>query len=63
MFLDVNVLNKDGFAPIHLAVKYKKRDALELLLLNGAKIDLFDSTGKTALHIAARKANKELLQV
>ena len=59
----MDLLNKDGFAAIHLAVKYRKKEILELLLTNGAKIDLFDSNGKTALHIAARKANKELLQV
>ena len=62
-FLDIDLRNKDGFAAIHLAVKYRKKEILELLLANGAKMNLFDSTGKTALHIATRKANKELLQV
>lgn len=53
----------DGEAALHLAVKHKRLDVLELLLSNGARLDVLDSTGKTALHIAARKANEEFVQV
>ena len=59
----MNLLSKDGYTAVHLAVKHRRKDILELLLQSGAQQDVFDLTGRTALHIAARKANKEILQV
>ena len=60
---DIDVLGKQGLSALHLAVKRRRKECVELLLANGAKLNVYDTYGKTAMHIAARKASKEILEV
>ena len=41
---DVNATDDDGFSPLHLAVRGRHRDAVELLLASGAAIDKAHAT-------------------
>ena len=60
---DIDVLGKQGLSALHLAVKHRRKECVELLLARGAKLNVYDAYGKTAMHIAARKASKEILEV
>ena len=60
---DIDVLGKQGLSALHLAVKHRRKECVELLLAHGAKLNVYDAYGKTAMHIAARKASKEILEV
>ena len=48
--------------PIHFAALHDSGEAIELLVKKGAKIDASDSTGRTALKIAAFSGNKKAAQ-
>lgn len=52
--------NQAGYYPIHMAVLYNQPEILSLLIRYGAKLDVVNKHGKTALHLAQR-ANKENL--
>jgi len=61
---DVNLKNKDGRTPLHLAVESADGDIVELLLDKGANIDAKDDeSGFTALHHAARFGNKNVAEL
>ncbi|CAF0874013.1 unnamed protein product, partial [Didymodactylos carnosus] len=51
---NVNEVNKDMLAPIHVASDNDYSDVVELLLKNGAMINQLDCLGQTALHRAAK---------
>jgi hypothetical protein len=48
-----NCIDQKGLTPLHLAVKYQNKDLLEMLLDNGANINVKSITGMTPLHLAA----------
>jgi len=55
---DIDALGPDGLAPLHVAAKAKSPTVLQLLVLNGAKIDATDALGLTALdHFLLNKEN------
>jgi len=45
--------NLQGATPLHFAAYMNNKDVIEVLLLHGAQVDITDSSGRTALHIAA----------
>ncbi|RTE69963.1 hypothetical protein BHE90_015649 [Fusarium euwallaceae] len=51
----INLSNKDGKTPLHLALEAGRNSTIQLLLEKGAKksINLADRHGKTPLHLAA----------
>lgn len=51
---DVNLKNGDGRAPIHVACEKWSLEMLNLLLDNGADVNLGDKYGDTLLHYVAR---------
>ena len=51
---DVNVRNKEGQAPLHLAAERGYVRVIELLIERGADVDARDNGGNTLLHYAAR---------
>ncbi len=63
---DVNIKNKDGKTPLHIAVENNYEDIVKLLLQKNADVNAKDNNGNTPLHIAVEKGNyfviKELLK-
>lgn len=61
----LNAINKEGYAPIHLAVLSESLEILkEFVLLNDARLDLnIKDTryGYTALHYAALRSSRTLM--
>ena len=46
---DVNLQNKYGWTPLHIAIRRDRRDMVEYVLDNGADIDRADAVGWTPL--------------
>lgn len=53
----LNEKNKDFLTPLHLAADHSYYEIMDLLLKNGAKINVLDGLGQTALHRCARDDN------
>ena len=49
-----NEKNKELLAPLHIAADHEHMDALEALLRHGAKVNILDGLGQTALHRCGR---------
>ena len=61
--LDVNIKNSDGETPLSIASKLGNLTVVNLLLENGAKINVKDSEyGETALHKAVWNGNVEIVE-
>jgi len=57
-------MNNDGLAPVHIAILQNKRDALAVLLRNGAAVDLPSLCDRmTPLIYASKMGKLELLEV
>ncbi|XP_013771872.1 nuclear factor NF-kappa-B p105 subunit-like [Limulus polyphemus] len=51
--VNLNKLNYEGFAPLHLAVLYNRERCIDRLCESGANVNIADGTsGNTALHLA-----------
>jgi ankyrin repeat protein len=63
---DINIKNKDGKTPLHIAVENNYEDIIKFLLENKADVNVKDNEGNTPLHIAIKKGNyfviKELIK-
>lgn len=53
----LNEKNKDFLTPLHLAADHSYFEIMDLLLKNGAKVNVLDGLGQTALHRCARDDN------
>ncbi|XP_023313709.1 ankyrin-1-like [Trichogramma pretiosum] len=53
--LQVDAMDKKGNAPLHLALQKSNKKVIELLLMNGANLNLPDAEGSTPLHIICKK--------
>ncbi|ELK00255.1 NF-kappa-B inhibitor epsilon [Pteropus alecto] len=61
--LDLQLQNWQGLACLHIATLQRNRPLIELLLENGADIDVQEGTsGKTALHLAVETQERGLVQ-
>ena len=62
---DVNTKDEEGLAALHLAARQGRKDAVELLLANGANINarLIGWPGWTPLHEAATANHKEVAEL
>ncbi|KAK2489428.1 hypothetical protein MC885_013649, partial [Smutsia gigantea] len=61
--LDLQLQNWQGLACLHIATLQRNRPLMELLLQNGADIDVQEGTsGKTALHLAVETQERGLVQ-
>uniref|UniRef100_A0A2K5L823 NF-kappa-B inhibitor epsilon n=1 Tax=Cercocebus atys TaxID=9531 RepID=A0A2K5L823_CERAT len=61
--LDLQLQNWQGLACLHIATLQKNQPLMELLLQNGADIDVQEGTsGKTALHLAVETQERGLVQ-
>lgn len=62
--VDVNQRNAQGHTALHLAVRRGDRDLVQLLLDNGADLDVHEQgSGLAPLHSAARLGNPELCEL
>ena len=52
---NINEKNKEFLAPLHIAADKSHIDVLEVLLKHGAKVNILDCLGQTALHRAAKQ--------
>jgi ankyrin repeat protein len=52
-----------GLTALHIAALKGYRDVAELLLANGANVNIKDNSGMTPLHIAAGFGNKDVVQL
>lgn len=53
----LNEKNKDFLTPLHLSADHSYYEIMDLLLKNGAKVNVLDGLGQTALHRCARDDN------
>uniref|UniRef100_A0ABD2X5E8 Uncharacterized protein n=1 Tax=Trichogramma kaykai TaxID=54128 RepID=A0ABD2X5E8_9HYME len=61
--VQLDIGDKIGDTPLHLAVKYKNLEVVELLLRNGANPNLINEGGLTPLHIICKIENcKDLIE-
>ncbi len=51
--IDVNVQDAYGMAPLHIAVSEGHRNIAELLIVQGARLDIKDNAGRAPIHYAA----------
>jgi ankyrin repeat protein len=54
--------DQTGFAPLHEAALYGRKDMVELLLAKGADITAKDKSGSTPLHLAAKGGYKDAVK-
>jgi len=63
---NVNIKDKDGKTPLHIAVENNYEDIVKVLIQNNADVNIKDNNGNTPLHIAIMNGNefiiKELLK-
>lgn len=58
--VDINQLNSDGNAPLHIATRKGNSRMVEMLLDAGADVNIIDIKGNTCLHITCQVAYDEL---
>ena len=61
--VNINKLNGQGFAPLHLAAFEGKDDIVTILIENGAYIDILTSSGLSALQAAVVEGNFDSAQL
>jgi len=58
----VAVKTKAGLTPLHIAMKLRNTQMMQLLLDAGADVDAQDERGNTILHLAVKKHNFDLVR-
>ena len=58
-----NTLNKEGFAPIHLAASNGDNTAIYSLMMSGGQPNLVDNNGNTALMYASKMCNASSIKI
>ena len=61
--VNINKLNGQGFAPLHLAAFEGKNDIVSILIENGAYIDILTNNGLSALQAAVVEGNFDSAQL
>ena len=62
---DMNAVDSEGRAPIHLAVENETGTPLAViasLVGSGANVDAVDNNGRTALHLGAEKGSADVVE-
>jgi ankyrin repeat protein len=60
---EINIQNKDGDTPLHIALRNKYKDQAIILLTCGADFNIKNKTEETAFDIAASLDMKDILEV
>jgi ankyrin repeat protein len=61
--IDLDATDEWGNTALHVAARYGNSEMVDILLKNGANINIMDGCGETALHIAARDGNQDTVIV
>ena len=61
--VDINVTTNDGWTPLHIACLSDNYRAAKLLLLNGAKINVKDISGKTLVDLVRFKSDINIYEL
>jgi ankyrin repeat protein len=59
--IDMDATDEWGNTALHVAARCGNSEVVDILLRNGADINVMDGCGETALHIAARDGNQETM--
>ena len=49
---ELDVVDGDGHCPLHKAVMYGQLEAVQVLAMNGADLNIKDALGNTAIHVS-----------
>lgn len=60
---DLNIVDKNGYTPLHWASSFGQYNAVQLLLQNGADINKLGPNEETALHMAANGGHHEVIRL
>jgi ankyrin repeat protein len=60
---DVNVLDGNGYAPLHYAAQNGQKQKVEVLIGQGADVDARDRWDETALYIAVSRGHKNIVEL
>uniref|UniRef100_A0A673UIT8 Ankyrin repeat domain-containing protein 27 n=1 Tax=Suricata suricatta TaxID=37032 RepID=A0A673UIT8_SURSU len=60
--LGVNVTNRDGFSPLHVAALHGRADLIPLLLKHGAYVGARNATQAVPLHLACQKGHFQVVK-
>ena len=60
---DIEAQDADSYTPLLTAVAYGKTRAMEVLLEQGATMDVIDRDGKSIVFIAAEENHEDILEV
>ena len=60
---NINVLNKDKWTPLMLAIRGGHSDVIKLLLNKGANLNIKGESGMTPLHIACAIRSEEIIKL
>lgn len=60
---DLDLLNRHMQTPLHLAVKHRNSDIVQLLLLGGCAVDKIDENRRTALMYAAEDGYDDIIHI
>lgn len=61
--MGVNTINNNGNTPLHNAAIYNSKEAAEILLRYGAKVNAKAEYDETPLHVAAKNDSKEIAEL
>lgn len=61
-YTTLDIVDKKGMTPLHLAARSNRVNIVRLLVRNGASLDMQDNLGNTALHYIASNRSIELFQ-
>ncbi|XP_073678272.1 transient receptor potential cation channel, subfamily N, member 1 [Garra rufa] len=59
----INKHAKNGRSPLLLAAEQGHTEVVKILLLNNARVDVFDEEGKAAIHLAAEQGHHNIVDV
>ncbi|XP_043088850.1 transient receptor potential cation channel, subfamily N, member 1 isoform X2 [Puntigrus tetrazona] len=59
----INKHAKNGWSPLLLAAEQGHTAVVKILLLNNARVDVFDEEGKAAIHLAAEQGHQDIVDI
>lgn len=59
----MNSKDNDGDAPLHIAALHGHKEIVELLLANGANVNVKDSEGRTPFDEAIRRGHEDVFEL